>query len=158
MFHALANGKIDTGRYEFRAQRAGRYRTSQSPACAELKLPAVLHSLLHLTETYLLWPWRRDPGRSLMALWWSPAAIFADELRELRSRARKLPTTAYLALALVWASSSPCRRARSIGSSTPRWPARWHGEPVQADSSFTKEQVDLPARGLRLAVDLGQWC
>ena len=57
MFHALANGKIDTGRYDFEHELVDIETLNRRAFAGELELTAVsLHAYAHLTDKYLLCP------------------------------------------------------------------------------------------------------
>ena len=57
MFHALANGKIDTGDFEFRHELVDIETLNRRAFAGELELTAVsLHAYAHLTDKYMLCP------------------------------------------------------------------------------------------------------
>ena len=57
MFHALANGKIDTGEYEFTHELVDIETLNRRAFTGELELTAVsLHGYAHLTDKYALCP------------------------------------------------------------------------------------------------------
>ncbi|HKD35222.1 MAG TPA: MqnA/MqnD/SBP family protein, partial [Pirellulales bacterium] len=57
MFHALANGKIDTGRYQFQHELVDIETLNRRAFAGDLELTAVsVHAYAHLTDKYLLCP------------------------------------------------------------------------------------------------------
>ncbi len=57
MFHALANGKIDTGRYAFEHELVDIETLNRRAFAGELELTAVsLHGYAYLTDKYALCP------------------------------------------------------------------------------------------------------
>src|SRR4029079_7590470 len=57
MFHALANGKIDTGPFEFRHELVDIETLNRRAFAAELELTAVsIHAYAYLTDQYVLCP------------------------------------------------------------------------------------------------------
>src|ERR1700677_2235178 len=57
MFHALANGKIDTGDFEFRHELVEIETLNRRAFAGELELTAVsVHAYAHLTDKYMLCP------------------------------------------------------------------------------------------------------
>src|SRR5580704_3684165 len=101
MFHALANGKIDTGDFEFRHELVDIETLNRRAFAGELELTAVsVHAYAHLTDKYLLCPCGASMGDG-----YGPMVITRDaaSLDSARSRSIAVPgtlTTAYLALRL----------------------------------------------------------
>src|ERR1051326_853855 len=55
MFHALTNGKVDTGAYEFRHELVDIETLNRRAFAGELELTALsLHAYAHLSDQYIL--------------------------------------------------------------------------------------------------------
>jgi 1,4-dihydroxy-6-naphthoate synthase len=158
MFHALANGKIDTGRYEFRHELVDIETLNRRAFAAELELTAVsVHAYAYLTETYLLCPCGASMGDRYGPMVVAPRDYIIDELRGLSIAVPGTLTTAYLALRLCLGREFhhivvPFDRIIDAVLS-----GEWQGEPIQAGLIIHEGQLTYADRGLRLAVDLGQW-
>src|SRR5688572_16719059 len=82
MFHALANGKIDTGRYEFRHELVDIETLNRRALHGELELTAVsLHGYAYLQEIYLLCPCGASMGDRYGPMVVAQKAYALDELR-----------------------------------------------------------------------------
>src|SRR4029078_4755251 len=101
MFHALANDKIDTGRYRFEHELVDIEPLNRRAFSADLELTAVsLHGYAYLTDKYMLCPCGASMGDG-----YGPMVIarHACGLGDLRTMTIAVPgplTTAYLALRL----------------------------------------------------------
>ncbi len=158
MFHALANGKIDTGPYEFRHELVDIETLNRRAFAADLELTAVsLHAYAYLTEHYLLCPCGASTGDRYGPMVVAQRTLSIDELRSLTIAVPGTLTTAYLALRLCLGNDFrhvvvPFDRiieATIAGS--------WEGEPIQAGLIIHEGQLTYGDRGLQLAVDLGEW-
>src|ERR1700677_1881539 len=101
MFHALANGKIDTGDFEFRHELVDIETLNRRAFAGELELTAVsLHAYAHLTDKYMLCPCGASMGDGYgpMVITRQPTSI--DEVRGRTIAVPGTLTTAYLALRL----------------------------------------------------------
>jgi 1,4-dihydroxy-6-naphthoate synthase len=158
MFHALANGKIDTGRYEFRHELVDIETLNRRAFAAELELTAVsLHAYAYLTETYLLCPCGASMGDRYGPIVVATRQYSLDELRGLTIAVPGTLTTAYLALRLCLG-----REFRHVVVPFDRiidaaLAGEWQGEPIEAGLIIHEGQLTYADRGLQLAVDLGQW-
>jgi 1,4-dihydroxy-6-naphthoate synthase len=158
MFHALANGKIDTGRYEFRHELVDIETLNRRAFAADLELTAVsLHAYAYLTDTYLLCPCGASMGDRYGPMVVAPRQYSVDELRGLTIAVPGTLTTAYLALRLCLG-----RDFRHVVVPFDRIidatiAGEWQGESIQAGLIIHEGQLTYADRGLRLAVDLGQW-
>src|SRR5205807_9978258 len=105
MFHALANGKIDTGRYEFRHELVDIETLNRRAFSGDLELTAVsLHAYAYLTDSYLLCPCGASMGDRYGPMVVAPRPYALDELRGLTIAVPGTLTTAYLALRLCLGS------------------------------------------------------
>ena len=159
MFHALANGKIDTGDFEFRHELVDIETLNRRAFAGELELTAVsVHAYAHLTDKYLLCPCGASMGDR-----YGPMVVDARRTaraRFLRGLTIAVPgtlTTAYLALRLclgqdfqhVVVPFDQILDAVSAGS--------WQGKPIEAGLIIHEGQLTYASGGLKLAVDLGAW-
>ena len=114
MFHALANGKIDTGEFEFRHELVDIETLNRRAFAGELELTAVsLHAYAYLTDNYVLCPCGASMGDG-----YGPMVVARDEasLDDLRGLTIAVPgtlTTAYLALRMCLGRTSATWSCRS---------------------------------------------
>ncbi|MGH7137802.1 MAG: MqnA/MqnD/SBP family protein, partial [Pirellulales bacterium] len=105
MFHALANGKIDTGDYAFRHELVDIETLNQRAFAGELELTALsLHAYAYLTDRYALCPCGASMGDG-----YGPMVVARQEmpLSALGKATIAVPgklTTAFLALRLCLGS------------------------------------------------------
>ncbi len=77
MFHALANGKIDTGDYEFRHELVDIETLNRRAFAGELELTAVsIHAYAHLTDKYMLCPCGASMGDRYGPMVVAPSRLF----------------------------------------------------------------------------------
>jgi 1,4-dihydroxy-6-naphthoate synthase len=158
MFHALANGKIDTGQYEFRHELVDIETLNRRAFAGELELTAVsLHAYAYLTDKYLLCPCGASMGDRYGPMVVAPRSNSLDELRGLTIAVPGTLTTAYLALRLCLGRDFrhvvvPFDRIIDAALA-----GEWQGEKIQAGLIIHEGQLTFADRGLRLSVDLGQW-
>src|SRR5690348_17101006 len=101
MFHALSNGKIDTGRYEFTHELVDIETLNRRAFSGDIELTAVsLHAYAYLTDKYVLCPCGASMGDG-----YGPMVVVREPatLDQVRSRTIAVPgtlTTAFLALRL----------------------------------------------------------
>ncbi|MCH8922209.1 MAG: hypothetical protein IIA67_03540, partial [Planctomycetes bacterium] len=101
MFHALANDKIDTGRFRFEHELVDIETLNQRAFSGDLELTAVsLHAYAHLTDLYMLCPCGASMGDRYgpMVVAREPRSI--DELKGLTIAVPGTLTTAFLTLRL----------------------------------------------------------
>ncbi len=158
MFHALANGKIDTGRYAFEHELVDIETLNRRAFAGELELTAVsLHAYAHLTDKYMLCPCGASMGDG-----YGPMVITRQEasLDAIRGRSIAVPgtlTTAYLALRLclgqdfrhVVVPFDQIIAAVEAGE--------YEGQPIEAGLIIHEGQLTYGDRDLKLVVDLGAW-
>jgi 1,4-dihydroxy-6-naphthoate synthase len=158
MFHALANGKIDTGPYEFRHELVDIETLNRRAFAADLELTAVsLHAYAYLTDKYLLCPCGASMGDRYGPMVVARRQYSLVELRGLTIAVPGTLTTAYLALRLCLGCDFrhvvvPFDRIIDAALA-----GEWQGEAIQAGLIIHEGQLTYADRGLRLAVDLGQW-
>jgi 1,4-dihydroxy-6-naphthoate synthase len=158
MFHALANGKIDTGDYEFRHELVDIETLNRRAFTGELELTAVsLHGYAYLTETYALCPCGASMGDKYGPMVVARQACSLDELRTKTIAVPGTLTTAYLALRLclgidfkhVVVPFDQILDAVEAGS--------FEGQPIEAGLIIHEGQLTFGERGLKLIVDTGVW-
>lgn len=158
MFHALANGKIDTGRYEFVHELVDIETLNRRAFSGELELTAVsIHGYAYLTDKYALCPCGASMGDNYgpMVVARTPRSV-----AELRKQVIAVPgtlTSAYLALRLcldcdfkyVVVPFDQILDAVVAGE--------YQGQPVDAGLIIHEGQLTYGDRQLSLIVDLGVW-
>lgn len=153
MFHALANDKIDTGRYRFTHELVDIETLNHRAFKAELELTAVsLHAYAHLTETYALCACGASMGDN-----YGPMVVAREpgSIESLKGKKIAVPgelTTAFLALKLLLGDSfehevHPFDEILNIV------------EQGKADAGLIihEGQLTYANQGLSLIVDLGKW-
>ncbi len=158
MFHALANGKIDTGPYDFQHELVDIETLNRRAFSGELELTAVsLHAYAHLSDIYMLCPCGASMGDG-----YGPMVITrgAATLDEVRSRSIAVPgtlTTAYLALRLCLGNDLQhvVVPFDQIIEAVER--GEFAGQPIDAGLIIHEGQLTYADRGLSLVVDLGKW-
>jgi 1,4-dihydroxy-6-naphthoate synthase len=158
MFHALANGKIDTGRYEFRHELVDIETLNRRAFGGELELTAVsLHAYAYVADKYLLCPCGASMGDRYGPMVVAPREYSLDDLRSLTIAVPGTLTTAYLALRLCLG-----RDFRHVVVPFDQIidavvAGRWNDDAIEAGLIIHEGQLTYTDHGLRLAVDLGQW-
>lgn len=158
MFHALANGKIDTGEYEFTHELVDIETLNQRAFAGELELTALsLHAYAHLTDRYALCPCGASMGDR-----YGPMVVARQEmpLAALRSAVIAVPgklTTAFLALRLCLGTEFehvlvPFDQILDAVAS-----GEYQGRPIDAGLIIHEGQLTYGDQGLRLIVDTGKW-
>lgn len=158
MFHALANGKIETGEYEFTHELVDIETLNQRAFAGELELTALsLHAYAHLTHLYALCPCGASMGDR-----YGPMVVAKKEMSRSALRAATIAvpgklTTAFLALRLylggefehVLVPFDQILDAVEAGE--------YQGRPIDAGLIIHEGQLTYGDRGLRLIVDTGRW-
>ena len=153
MFHALANHRIDTGRYRFTHELQDIETLNRRALNGELELTAVsLHGYAYMTDRYALCACGASMGERYgpMVVARDPGTI--DELRGRRIAVPGTLTTAFLTLKLLLGDDFV-------------WDVHPFDEILQvvesggADAGLIihEGQLTYGDQGLNLIVDLGQW-
>lgn len=152
MFHALANHKIDTGRYEFTHELQDIETLNRRALRGELELTAVsLHGYAYMTDKYALCACGCSMGDN-----YGPMVVARQpgSLGDYRGRRIAVPgtlTTAYLALRLALpefeAVVYPFDEILNVVAA---------GQ-VDAGLIIHEGQLTYQNQGLHLIADLGQW-
>jgi 1,4-dihydroxy-6-naphthoate synthase len=153
MFHALANDKIDTGRYEFTHQLQDIETLNRRALNAELELTAVsLHGYAYITDKYALCACGASMGDQYgpMVVTRQPAGV--DDLRGKKIAVPGTLTTAFLTLKLLLGDDftfevHPFDEILNVVE---------RGE-ADAGLIIHEGQLTYADQGLHLVVDMGQW-
>jgi 1,4-dihydroxy-6-naphthoate synthase len=153
MFHALANGRIDTGRYDFTHELVDIETLNHRAQRGELELTAVsLHGYAYVTDRYALCACGASMGDG-----YGPMVVAREPLTvaDLRGRRIAVPgtlTTAFLTLRLLLGEdfTYDVRPFDEILA---------HVAAGEADAGLIihEGQLTYGDQGLHLVVDLGEW-
>ena len=158
MFHALANDKIDTGRFEFRHELVDIETLNRRAFAGELELTAVsLHGYAHLTDIYMLCPCGASMGDGYGPMLVARQGYSLDDVRDKSIAVPGTLTTAYLALRMclgldfehVVVPFDQIFEAVEAGE--------YQGHKVDAGLIIHEGQLTYGERGLKLIVDTGVW-
>lgn len=157
MFHALANDKVDTGRYRFTHELVDIETLNRRALNAELELTAVsIHGYAYITDKYALCACGASMGDRYgpMVVTRRPAT-----LAEVRSQVIAVPgtlTTAYLALRLCLGDvRHVVVPFDEILTAVER--GEYRGQAIDAGLIIHEGQLTYANQGLSLVVDLGAW-
>ncbi|WP_166830070.1 menaquinone biosynthesis family protein [Thalassoroseus pseudoceratinae] len=153
MFHALANDKIETGRYEFTHTLQDIETLNRRALNAELELTAVsLHGYAYLTDRYALCACGASMGDQ-----YGPMVVTREpmDIEQLRGKKIAVPgtlTTAFLTLKLLLGDDftpevHPFDEILNLVEQ----------EKVDAGLIIHEGQLTYGDQGLHLVVDMGQW-
>jgi 1,4-dihydroxy-6-naphthoate synthase len=153
MFHALANDKIDTGRYQFTHELQDIETLNRRALRGELELTAVsLHGYAYITDKYALCACGASMGDNYgpMVVAREPASV--DSLRGKNIAVPGTLTTAFLALKLLLGDDfkhevHPFDEILNIVAA---------GK-VDAGLIIHEGQLTYADQGLSLIIDLGRW-
>lgn len=153
MFHALANAKIDTGRYRFTHELQDIETLNQRAMSGELELTAVsLHGYAYVTDKYALCSCGASVGDNYGPMVVSRVAADPDWLIDRQIAIPGELTTAFLALRLLLGDRFtytvyPFDRILDVVAQG------------QADAGLIihEGQLTYAERGLSLVIDLGKW-
>lgn len=158
MFHALANDRIDTGRYEFTHELVDIETLNQRAFTGELELTAVsIHAYAFLHDKYMLCACGASMGDN-----YGPMVVARDQcsVDDLKRRTIAVPgelTSAFLALRLrldqpfeyVLTPFDEIIPAVAAGS--------YQGKPVDAGLIIHEGQLTYGDQDLKLILDTGRW-
>jgi 5,8-dihydroxy-2-naphthoate synthase len=158
MFHALANGKIDTGDLEFRHELVDIETLNRRALSGELELTAVsVHGYAYLTDTYALCPCGASMGDRYGPMVVARQRMSVDDMATKRIAVPGTLTTAYLALRLCLGCDFPFvvvpfdRIFEAVEAGA------HEGQPVDAGLIIHEGQLTYGERRLELIVDTGVW-
>lgn len=153
MFHALANDKIETGKYEFTHTLQDIETLNRRALNAELELTAVsLHGYAYLTDTYALCACGASIGDNYGPMVVTREAMGIEDLRGKKIAVPGTLTTAFLALKLLLGDDFTYE-VRDFDQILNVVEA---GE-FDAGLIIHEGQLTYASQGLHLVVDLGCW-
>jgi 1,4-dihydroxy-6-naphthoate synthase len=158
MFHALANGKIDPGPYEFHHELVDIETLNRRAFSGELELTAVsLHAYAHLNDRYVLCPCGASMGDGYGPMVVATHAFCTGDLKRMTIAVPGTLTTAYLALRLCL--NCDFRHVvvpfdeiiKAVGQ------GEYQGQKIDAGLIIHEGQLTYAEQGLTLVVDTGKW-
>ena len=158
MFHALANDKIDTGRFRFEHELVDIETLNQRAFSGDLELTAVsLHGYAYLTDLYMLCPCGASMGDRYGPMVVSREPRTIDELKDLTIAIPGTLTTAFLALRLCLGQEFqhvvvPFDQIIDAAVS-----GEHEGRKIDAGLIIHEGQLTYGDRDLSLVVDMGKW-
>jgi 1,4-dihydroxy-6-naphthoate synthase len=158
MFHALANGKIDTGPYEFVHELVDIETLNRRAFAGELELTALsLHAYSHLANLYMLCPCGASMGDRYGPMVVTKQARSMNDLKSLTIAVPGTLTTAYLALSMCIG-----QQFRHVVVPFDRiidavCQGQYNGQSIDAGLIIHEGQLTFAERDLKLVVDLGAW-
>jgi 1,4-dihydroxy-6-naphthoate synthase len=158
MFHALANGKIDTGPYEFQHELVDIETLNRRAFSGDLELTAIsLHAFAYLSDKYILCPCGASMGDGYGPMVIARHACGINDLRRMTIAVPGTLTTAYLALRLCLGLDFghvvvPFDRIIAAVEQ-----GQYDGHEIDAGLIIHEGQLTYADRGLTLIVDTGKW-
>ncbi|MDR1382416.1 MAG: ABC transporter substrate-binding protein [Planctomycetaceae bacterium] len=158
MFHALTNGKVDTGRYIFTHKLVDIETLNRQAFHGELELTAVsAHAYAYLNDVYALCSCGASMGDK-----YGPIVIAKQKftLPELKTQCIAIPgllTTAFLTLKLCLGNEIRYEVVPfdHIFDAVKR--GEYNGVPIDAGLIIHEGQITYKKEGFELIVDLGVW-
>jgi 1,4-dihydroxy-6-naphthoate synthase len=158
MFHALANGKIDTGAYGFVHELVDIETLNRRAFAGELELTALsLHAYAHLADIYMLCPCGASMGDRYGPMVVAKEAVEINQLPSLSIAVPGTLTTAYLALRLCVGRDFKHVVVPFDQIIDAVCAGQYKGEPIDAGLIIHEGQLTYADRELKLVVDLGVW-
>ncbi|MHB8899441.1 MAG: menaquinone biosynthesis family protein [Thermoguttaceae bacterium] len=158
MFYALANDRIDTGRFRFCHELVDIETLNRRAFAGELELTAVsLHAYAHLDHLYVLCPCGASMGDGYGPMVVAREPLSLDDLRGHTIAVPGTLTTAFLALSLCLGADFnhvvvPFDRILDVVQS-----GHADGRPVSAGLVIHEGQLTYADQNLHLVADTGQW-
>jgi 1,4-dihydroxy-6-naphthoate synthase len=158
MFHALANGRIDTGDYEFTHELVDIETLNRRAFKAELELTAVsIHAYAFLHDKYVLCTCGASMGDGYGPMVVSRASVSRGDLRGKKIAVPGKLTSAYLALRLYLGANFASVEV-PFDQIIPAVVAGQHeGQPIEAGLIIHEGQLTYADHELKLIEDLGAW-
>jgi 1,4-dihydroxy-6-naphthoate synthase len=158
MFHALANGKIDTGDYEFTHELVDIETLNRRAFQAELELTAVsLHAYAYLHDKYLLCQCGASMGEGYGPMVVARRPLAVDQLSSLAIAVPGNLTSAYLALRLCLDGDFKAIEVPFDEIIPAVVAGGYKGQAVDAGLIIHEGQLTFEDHDLSLVVDLGRW-
>jgi 1,4-dihydroxy-6-naphthoate synthase len=158
MFYALAQGKVDTGRYRFTHELVDIETLNRRALGGELELTAVsVHAYAYLSHRYILCSCGASMGDRYGPMVVAPRGMTRDELVRATIAVPGLRTTAFLALRLCLGVDFdhvlvPFDRILDAVSA-----GEYEGRRIDAGLIIHEGQLTYADQRLQLIVDTGQW-
>jgi 1,4-dihydroxy-6-naphthoate synthase len=158
MFHALANGKIDTGPYEFQHELVDIETLNRRAFSGDLELTAIsLHAYAYLSDKYILCPCGASMGDGYGPMVIARHACGINDLRRMTIAVPGTLTTAYLALRLCLGLDFRHVVVPFDRIITAVEQSQYEGQTIDAGLIIHEGQLTYADRGLTLIVDTGKW-
>jgi 1,4-dihydroxy-6-naphthoate synthase len=158
MFYALAQEKIDTGRYRFEHELVDIETLNRRAFAGELELTALsLHAYAHVADKYLLCTCGASMGDGYGPMVVTPKPRKLNELRDATIAVPGTLTTAFLALRLCLGREFPYVVVPFDQILDVTEAGEFQGKQVDAGLIIHEGQLTYQDQHLHLAVDLGEW-
>ena len=158
MFYALANGKIDTGDFEFTHELVDIETLNRRAFSAELELTAVsLHAYAFLHDKYVLCSCGASMGDGYGPMVVARKSIKLDDLKGQTIAVPGKLTSAYLALRLCLAVDFHCVEVPFDQIIPTVVAGEYEGQAIDAGLIIHEGQLTYGDQDLKSIVDLGRW-
>jgi len=158
MFHALSNGKIDTGEFRFEHELVDIETLNQRAFSGELELTAIsLHAFAYLTDRYVLCSCGASIGDGYGPMVVRKNSCSTDALKSMTIAIPGRLTTAYLALRLCLETDFDHVIVPFDQIIAATLAGEYEGQSVDAGLIIHEGQLTYAEQNLQLIVDLGQW-
>jgi 1,4-dihydroxy-6-naphthoate synthase len=158
MFHALANAKIDTGRYRFVHELVDIETLNRRAFRGELELTAVsVHAYAHLTDRYLLCTCGASMGDQYGPIVVAKEKMPRDSLKTATVAVPGELTTAFLALQLYLGGKYAYVVVPFDKILDAVVAGEYQGRKIDAGLVIHEGQLTFGDQKLELLVDTGQW-
>jgi 1,4-dihydroxy-6-naphthoate synthase len=158
MFHALANGKIETGDYEFTHELVDIETLNRRAFQAELELTAVsIHAYAFLHDKYLLCTCGASMGDGYGPMVVARKPLSIERLTGLTIAVPGKLTSAFLALRLCLDEDFRSVEVPFDEIIPTVVAGSYRGEPIDVGLIIHEGQLTYGEQNLQLVVDLGKW-
>jgi 1,4-dihydroxy-6-naphthoate synthase len=158
MFHALANGKIETGDFEFTHELVDIETLNRRAFGAELELTAVsIHAYAFLRDHYMLCTCGASMGDGYGPMVVARQAATIDKLRGQTIAVPGKLTSAYLALRLCLGADFQAVEVPFDEIIPVVVAGKYAGQAINAGLIIHEGQLTFGDHDLSLVVDLGRW-
>lgn len=158
MFHALANDKIDSGRFRFTHELQDIETLNRRAMNGELEVSAVsLHAYSYLLDKYALLPSGCSMGDRYGPMVVARKPMTVGDLPSLTIAVPGTLTTAFLTLKLLYASLGAADRLKHAVVPFDEIIPRVEKGEFEAGLIIHEGQLTFQNNGLHLVVDMGEW-
>jgi 1,4-dihydroxy-6-naphthoate synthase len=158
MFFALANGRIDTGDYQFTHELVDIETLNRRAFKAELELTAVsIHAYAFLHDKYILCSCGASMGDGYGPMVVARRPMSLEQLRDKTIAVPGKLTSAYLALRLCLGVDFACVEVPFDQIIPAVAAGEFAGQPIDAGLIIHEGQLTYGNHKLQLIVDLGRW-